>query len=95
MRISSIFFLLICFGFISCKNDSNSSFKSEFVHNTTIELSEKQKKVSQAAESIIDPSIIYDPTYFQIEYPNGEIPAGKGVCTDVVIRTYRKLGVDL
>lgn len=37
----------------------------------------------------------YDPAYFQIAYPNGDVPQGKGVCTDVVIRAYRKLGIDL
>jgi uncharacterized protein YijF (DUF1287 family) len=37
----------------------------------------------------------YDPGYFQIPYPNGDVPANKGVCTDVVIRAYRKLGIDL
>ncbi len=36
-----------------------------------------------------------DPSYFSISYPNGDIPRGKGVCTDVVIRAYRKLGIDL
>jgi uncharacterized protein YijF (DUF1287 family) len=37
----------------------------------------------------------YDPTYFQLGYPNGDVPKGKGVCTDVVIRAYRKFGIDL
>jgi len=37
----------------------------------------------------------YDPAYFQIGYPNGDVPPNKGVCTDVVIRAYRKLGIDL
>jgi uncharacterized protein YijF (DUF1287 family) len=37
----------------------------------------------------------YDPSYFRIPYPNGDVPANKGVCTDVVIRAYRKLGIDL
>lgn len=37
----------------------------------------------------------YDPSYFSIEYPNGDIPSDKGVCTDVVIRAYRKIGIDL
>ncbi len=37
----------------------------------------------------------YDPSYFSIPYPNGDVPSDKGVCTDVVIRAYRKLGVDL
>ena len=37
----------------------------------------------------------YDPTYTRIDYPNGDVPADKGVCTDVVIRAYRKMGIDL
>lgn len=37
----------------------------------------------------------YDPAYFRIDYPNGDVPANKGVCTDVVIRAYRKMGIDL
>lgn len=37
----------------------------------------------------------YDPSYFQLSYPNGDIPPNKGVCTDVVIRAYRKIGIDL
>ena len=37
----------------------------------------------------------YDPGYFTIAYPNGDVPKDKGVCTDVVIRAYRKLGIDL
>ncbi|MBT8038574.1 MAG: DUF1287 domain-containing protein [Verrucomicrobiae bacterium] len=39
--------------------------------------------------------VVYDPAYYQIPYPNGDVPAGKGVCTDVVVRSYRALGVDL
>ena len=37
----------------------------------------------------------YDPSYFQMDYPNGDVPVDRGVCTDVVIRAYRKLGIDL
>ena len=37
----------------------------------------------------------YDPAYFTIPYPGGEVPSNKGVCTDVIIRAYRKLGIDL
>jgi uncharacterized protein YijF (DUF1287 family) len=37
----------------------------------------------------------YDPAYFSIDYPNGDIPSDRGVCTDVIIRAYRKLGIDL
>jgi uncharacterized protein YijF (DUF1287 family) len=37
----------------------------------------------------------YDPAYFRIGYPNGDAPSNKGVCTDVIIRAYRKLDIDL
>lgn len=37
----------------------------------------------------------YDPAYRRIGYPNGDVPQETGVCTDVVIRAFRKAGVDL
>jgi uncharacterized protein len=39
--------------------------------------------------------IMYDGSYHSIKYPGGDVPANIGVCTDVVIRSYRKLGIDL
>jgi uncharacterized protein YijF (DUF1287 family) len=52
-------------------------------------------KLSDAAIALTKDEIEYDPTYFTIPYPNGDVPKGKGVCTDVVIRAYRKMGIDL
>lgn len=37
----------------------------------------------------------YDGRYIPIAYPGGDVPKGIGVCTDVIIRSYRKLGIDL
>lgn len=54
-----------------------------------------EEKLSAAAISIINPMIVYDPSYIRIKYPNGDVSPTKGVCTDVIIRTYRKLGIDL
>ena len=51
--------------------------------------------LSDAAISITKDQVVYDPGYFSIPYPNGDIPSDKGVCTDVVIRSFRKLGIDL
>ncbi|WP_255362737.1 DUF1287 domain-containing protein [Tenacibaculum sp. MAR_2009_124] len=51
--------------------------------------------LSDAAISITKDEVTYDPSYFSITYPNGDIPLNKGVCTDVVIRSFRKLGIDL
>jgi uncharacterized protein len=52
-------------------------------------------KLSDAAIALTKDHVVYDPSYFTIGYPNGDVPSGKGVCTDVVIRAYRKLGIDL
>jgi hypothetical protein len=37
----------------------------------------------------------YDPAYVRIPYPGGDVPSNTGVCTDVVIRSYRAVGIDL
>jgi uncharacterized protein len=52
-------------------------------------------KLSAAAIELTKQKVSYDPSYFNIAYPNGDVPADKGVCTDVVIRAYRKLDIDL
>lgn len=53
------------------------------------------KKLSAAALELTKDKVVYDPAYYTIKYPMGDVPAGKGVCTDVIIRAYRKLGIDL
>ncbi len=37
----------------------------------------------------------YDGSYRRIPYPSGDVPDDVGVCTDLIIRAYRTLGVDL
>lgn len=53
------------------------------------------EKLSEAAISLTKDNVTYDPKYVSIPYPNGDVPKDRGVCTDVVIRAYRKLGIDL
>lgn len=48
-----------------------------------------------AALDLTKQQVEYDPQYFVITYPNGDVPYDKGVCTDVVVRAYRKAGIDL
>lgn len=54
-----------------------------------------QMKLAQEARKLTNDQVTYDPQYFKIAYPNGDVPADKGVCTDVIIRAYRKMGIDL
>jgi len=39
--------------------------------------------------------VIYNPSYRELPYPGGDVPWYFGVCTDVLVRAYRWLGVDL
>lgn len=48
-----------------------------------------------AARAQVGVTVVYDPSYRGLDYPGGDIPAERGVCTDVVIRAYRRLGLDL
>lgn len=40
-------------------------------------------------------AVRYDGAYLAINYPGGDVPDEIGVCTDLVIRAYRAIGVDL
>ena len=37
----------------------------------------------------------YDPSYVALDYPGGDVPEKTGVCSDVVVRAFRKAGIDL
>ncbi len=52
-------------------------------------------KLSNAALGRLRSNVTYNGAYVKIAYPWGDVPANIGVCTDVVIRSYRKLGIDL
>ncbi len=53
------------------------------------------KDLTAAAIAQTARAVRYDGSYRPIPYPGGDVPADLGVCTDVVIRAYRLVGVDL
>jgi hypothetical protein len=56
-------------------------------------LADAPKLVSAAREQTRS-AVIYDGSYRRIGYPMGDVPKNRGVCTDVVIRAYRAIGID-
>lgn len=56
---------------------------------------EFNEKLAAAALERTRHTVFYDPAYRRIAYPMGDVAADRGVCTDVVIRAYRTLGIDL
>jgi uncharacterized protein len=65
------------------------------LHTGTFAQTDFTRRMSDAAKALTKQKVSYDPTYFKLTYPGGDVPPGKGVCTDVVIRAYRMLGADL
>jgi len=53
------------------------------------------KRLVAAAIERTRHSVRYVSAYVRIPYPNGDVPADTGVCTDEIIRSYRATGVDL
>ena len=53
------------------------------------------KKLVEAAIERTNHIVRYDGAYRKIRYPDGDVLDDIGVCTDVIIRSYRKLGIDL
>ncbi|MFY2764505.1 DUF1287 domain-containing protein [Arenimonas sp. MALMAid1274] len=49
----------------------------------------------EAAHRQVGVTRLYDGAYVRLAYPGGDVPADRGVCTDVVIRALRATGLDL
>ncbi len=71
------------------KSSVDDIISSQLSEDTTL------NKFLKAALCRTKLSISYDPAYFEIPYPMGDIPPSKGVCSDVIIRSYRDIGIDL
>lgn len=66
------------------------------VLHLTVARSALASPLVSAARSQIGTTLHYDPSYQRLGYPNGDVPADRGVCSDVVIRALRKAhGIDL
>lgn len=55
----------------------------------------KIRKLLESAEEQLEVTTRYTQDYFSIAYPNGDVPTETGACTDVVIRAFRRAGIDL
>jgi uncharacterized protein YijF (DUF1287 family) len=52
-------------------------------------------ELARAAEAQVGVTLLYDPSYVRLSYPGGDVPSDRGVCSDVVVRAFRRVGVDL
>jgi uncharacterized protein len=77
-----------------CAQPKIQSFLSETPTETQVS-STQLKQLLQAAVAQTKVTHSYNPAYVAIAYPGGDVPQESGVCTDVVIRAFRAVGVDL
>jgi len=61
-----------------------------FVLSAKTFANESSEAIVSAAQDRTLVPVRYDPKYVKLTYPGGDVPADTGVCTDVIIRTYRK-----
>ncbi len=56
---------------------------------TLVAETENNLQIVQAARQQVGQTLSYDPSYSKLDYPNGDVPVDRGVCTDVIIRALR------
>jgi len=89
---------LVLVSLCACNQNSTSQASPASITSANVvhdSVSDFQRRLADSALAIINPNIKYTPDYVSIPYPNGDVPALTGVCSDVVIRAYRKMGIDL
>jgi len=102
-KVIRLFPLFVLFSAIACQTNFQSTAQTkETLVSTSSEKpkiteirSEEIKKLLQSAVEQTNLTKTYDPAYVVIPYPMGDVPPEKGVCTDVVIRAFRRAGIDL
>lgn len=55
----------------------------------------KTAEFLKAAQAQVGVTLYYDPSYQKLDFPLGDVPKEVGVCSDVVVRAYRGIGIDL
>ena len=55
----------------------------------TTPLTHADEALVEAAQDRLKVSVRYNGAYVRLDYPGGDVPPDTGVCTDVIIRSYR------
>ena len=95
-QVLSLIFI-VTIAAISCKRAGTARTVEEQIsdHLSTPVTSPVVKQVIDGAIEQAGYTVGYDSAYVKLAYPGGDVPLDRGVCTDVVVRAFRKAGVDL
>lgn len=100
-NVKLILLTVLVVGIIACAGDAPSANRERESLDVTdkppiVEIhSPAVRKIIESAREQMTVTRGYTQNYFSIPYPNGDVPAETGACTDVIIRGFRKAGVDL
>ncbi|HEX8494349.1 MAG TPA: DUF1287 domain-containing protein [Pyrinomonadaceae bacterium] len=97
-RIKDSLFLVVLFISLAACQSTRRNEQRTFPSNSSRTVPISSPLVKQLVEAAIEQTTYthsYDPTYVRLSYPAGDVPLDRGVCTDVIIRAFRKNGIDL
>lgn len=81
--------------FLKATQEGVSTEQAEILISNLEDSVNAGQRLAAAALAHSGENIAYDPAYYKIAYPDGDIAPGKGAAADVVVRCLRKLGTDL
>jgi uncharacterized protein len=100
--LSRLLYFLLLAGLLSGCSLVRSASKAVDLSQRQLDAARQLKPNATPLEKILADSIdqttktfSYDPSYVKLEYPNGDVPIERGVCADVIVRAFRRGGVDL
>ena len=76
-----------------CTTKANSP-----LHDSTVVPAKTTPVVKRLVDGAVEQTSYtreYDPSYIGIDYPGGDVPRKTGVCSDVIVRAFRKVNIDL
>src|ERR1044071_7810267 len=71
------------------------ALRADRAQSVSVEVNAALRPVIESALAQTEQTTIYDPAYVRLAYPGGDLPIERGVCADVIVRAFRKGGVEL
>ena len=77
---------------LACASKTTQADRTQAV---SVEVKPALRPVINSALEQTGQTTVYDPAYIKLDYPGGDLAIERGVCADVIVRAFRKGGVDL
>jgi uncharacterized protein len=90
--LTSLLLTAIIGAAVACAPHAIQADRSQAV---SFEVKPALRPVIESSLAQTEQTTIYDPAYVRLDYPGGDLPIERGVCADVIVRAFRKGGVDL